>query len=741
MSIRWKVFLPTVFSIVAFVVVLTGLVSVTVEADIVEQNDAFAQTYVETILGQVQSFHEQLQLEEEILRESVERRLSEVVQSVGNGFQALHNLERSGTLSRAQAQAIALQQVNSNFFGVDGYFWIDDINYRNVALPPNPSAVGTDRSGLTDANGIPFVRRLVDGAVANGRAWVEYEFPKPGSTEALPKLGTTAFFEPWGWIYGTGEYIDNIERQIAENFEQSVANLNEHLYKETGRTDYPLIIDSQKRLVSYVRPELVGQSPTLLDTETGENLIQKMLDSPEGKVEYHYTKGGVEGTSYLKNGYVRHVPELDWTIVYTFYVDDVLANLRAFQRNLLILGGIGLLILSVITFIVMTYMQRSINKVAEGLHTISQGSGDLTVRLNSNTRDEIGKLAAGFNTMMEKLRSIIVSLKGSVQNSQELGEQLSANTTEISTAVIQMSATGDSIRSKSAILLQQTEGAERNLRAIIGSMQSLAESSTEEASAVAESSAAVEEMVASIQNITRVSQSKYQQIGELTEKAREGHREMNQTMSDIESISASAAQITEILKVIENISQQINLLAMNAAIEAAHAGDAGRGFAVVAEEIRKLAESTAANSGQIGDSIKEIVSKIQVTSGRSKGTGHSIRAIAEQTEQAANAMQEILSALNELSLGTGQITEALQHLIKTSTAVKDASETSKLQSEQAISSISTVNGLTRESDSGIHEIAQALQEISVAVQDISNLGVQNNDNLRKINAEVRSFST
>jgi methyl-accepting chemotaxis protein len=218
-------------------------------------------------------------------------------------------------------------------------------------------------------------------------------------------------------------------------------------------------------------------------------------------------------------------------------------------------------------------------------------------------------------------------LRDSAIESEGIGEELSASTEEISTAVVQMAATGESINEKSSTLAREASQADEYVRDIIDSMKEMGSVSQDESAAVEQSSAAVEEMVASIQNITRISQERASLIRSLSEQAATGRREMEQTRVDVQSIAESAGAIQQVLKVIQDISERINLLAMNAAIEAAHAGDAGRGFAVVAEEIRKLAESTAGNSAQIAGSVKEIVEKIDAATQRSDETAQSISRI------------------------------------------------------------------------------------------------------------------
>ncbi|WP_280113291.1 methyl-accepting chemotaxis protein [Salinispira pacifica] len=365
-------------------------------------------------------------------------------------------------------------------------------------------------------------------------------------------------------------------------------------------------------------------------------------------MEYHFSKQDEEG-SFRKMGYIKEFSPLDWKIIYTFYVDDVVAQVQSFRIFLIILGLAGLILIGGILFGMLTYVQRTLLNISQGLGTISQGTGDLTFRLPVRSRDEIGSLSENFNLMMEKLQNIVIKLKSTVSDSEVLGEDLSASTEEISTAVVEMSATGQSIKGKSQNLSGESDSVERNLNHIIDSMRGLA--------------------------------------------------------------------------------------------DAAHAGDAGRGFAVVAEEIRKLAESTAQNSNQIGSSVKEIIEKIHTTSDRSRQTGEAISAIATETEESSSAMEEILQALAEVNMGTQQITEALEHLVSTSSTVKSSSSEVREESEHALEAISKVNNLSTENSQGIAEISNAMEEINISIQQIRDLGIRNRENIKTIHAEVENFKT
>ena len=643
-------------------------------------------------------------------------------------------------MSQLEAQFQAKQNIRNLWFGQSGYYWIDNIKYINVLLPPNTSVEGTSRYDLQDVNGKYIVRELVDGAVKDGEVFVDYWFPKPGEVEASEKLGFTMLFEPWGWIIGTGEYIDYIADSVKKLEEENIRILNESIYSSVEGNSYPFIKTRENKYIAYVDQSKIGTIVKSVDKKTGEDLTEKYFKVKEGPVEYWYTKAGEPENEFFKKiGYVKYFEKMDWIIVYTQYEDEVLASMQSVKKVLLIISILSLLILSAFLFIFLTMIMKTLVRTTQKMNEIAEGSGDLTFRLQTNSNDEMGKMAKSFNLMMSRIQALIIKLKESADTGETVSLELSSNTEEIASASEEMAAGAQSIKLKSKMLAENAEKADNELSSITSSMKIVSEQSDTEAAAVEQSSAAIEEMIASIKNITRISQERTSQIRQLSVAARQGKQEMELTVSDIKEIAGSADSISEVLSVIDGISQQINLLSMNAAIEAAHAGDAGRGFAVVAEEIRKLADSTAENSNSIDQEIKQIINQIHEASSRSASTGESIDLIAEEAEQSSNAMEEIVMALDELSQGTNQITDALNSLVEASANVKESSKNVEASTEISKQTLIEITGLSEENDLGIIEISSGMDEISSAILHIRDLVLQNKEAMSDINDLIGNF--
>ncbi|MDR3173128.1 MAG: methyl-accepting chemotaxis protein [Treponema sp.] len=191
-----------------------------------------------------------------------------------------------------------------------------------------------------------------------------------------------------------------------------------------------------------------------------------------------------------------------------------------------------------------------------------------------------------------------------------------------------------------------------------------------QASAIEESSASIEEMMATISNTAAMAQKKQEAIRELVNNVEQGRASMRETIEAVGGISKGVEGVGSTIKVIGNIAANTNLLSMNAAIEAAHAGDAGMGFAVVAGEIRRLSETTRENSRNIASTLTGIIDGIKTTTDRSFTTDTLINTMAEEINSFAQTMTELIGSLGELSIGSREIITALVLLREHAESIK-----------------------------------------------------------------------
>jgi len=220
------------------------------------------------------------------------------------------------------------------------------------------------------------------------------------------------------------------------------------------------------------------------------------------------------------------------------------------------------------------------------------------------------------------------------------------------------------------MLKEQIESASKSIDDISKTVHDLNTSIDTQAMAIKESSQKTEIILNSLKSTSEVSRNKQGDIQELLENAVHGQNSMKETIQSVQSISQSVDGIASAIKIISAIAANTNLLSMNAAIEAAHAGNAGKGFAVVADEIRRLSESTRENSRNISKTLKTIIDNISVTSKRSGDTDARITEMSKEIKGFAETMTGLINTFNELSAESQDITTSLDSLKNQSAAVK-----------------------------------------------------------------------
>ncbi len=288
-----------------------------------------------------------------------------------------------------------------------------------------------------------------------------------------------------------------------------------------------------------------------------------------------------------------------------FEVIDNLISKR--ETRALMLGIILIVVFGALAIIggmmVAGRITRNIRLAGAGIERMT--SGDISENFDIRSDDEIGELGRNLNTLSESLKKAFKSMKASSNHGVQLKEELIASANQTSAAASQIASNSQAISKQFNMLSERVSGASAANQSLKHSLEALEGYVENQVSMVEESTAAVTEMISSVKNVNEITTKKRAATDTLVKTAEMGGSKLSATIKVINEINESLDQIKGAATIIQQISSQTNLLAMNAAIEAAHAGDAGRGFAVVADEIRKLAEASSINSKQINGVIKE----------------------------------------------------------------------------------------------------------------------------------------
>jgi methyl-accepting chemotaxis protein len=378
---------------------------------------------------------------------------------------------------------------------------------------------------------------------------------------------------------------------------------------------------------------------------------------------------------------------------------------------------------------------------ARRVREIAEGGGDLTQAIMAPQRDEIGDFIRGFNAFVSKLREIIARAKRSAYAVRAAQEELTAEATETSAALVQISANVEGVKGRIATLGSNVKEAKEVLDGLNAEIAQLDAAVDADVAAVEEATASVNQMVASIESAARAVEKRKIQADDLVETASSGGENLRRTADAIAGIQSHVDKISDLVGMINGIASQTNLLAMNAAIEAAHAGDAGRGFAVVADEIRKLAETSSSNAKEIATIIQGVVNDIAAASASGGLTSESFGEIDRGIREVSGALDEIRSVSAEMAVGGKDILGAMTELNGQSARVREAARRLETGRASVNGKMAGVSQVSAEAAGAMAEITVGVSEITRAMSGVADLGQRLHSAAAELFEEIDSFKT
>ena len=450
-----------------------------------------------------------------------------------------------------------------------------------------------------------------------------------------------------------------------------------------GDNDYFWINDMQAVVVMHpIKPALNGKNLSKLKDPNGKRLFQSFVDTVRAKGKgnegYLWPKPGFDDP-VEKVSYVAGFKPWGWVIGTGIYIDDVEAAFWETAGSQVTIAVIGLGITVLVLYLIANSIISPMDETNRAMRDISQGEGDLTQRLDASGNDEMSQLARSFNLFVDQIQSVIKEVDSSTQRVASAAEQLTQATTQSTQAIHRQSTETDQVAT--AINEMAT-----TIHQVAQSAISAAETTR---SAEKQTNIGKDDIDATSRTISELSD----EVGRATDV--------------IKQLDDHANNIASVLDVIGEIAEQTNLLALNAAIEAARAGEQGRGFAVVADEVRTLASRTQ-------ESTHEIERMIEQLQAGAKQAVTVMEASVASTQTTREQADETQGALEEISKGMLQVNDMISQ-------IASAAEQQSAVAEQINASVVSIVDLSADSSQSADQTRQASSELNALAGELKQL--------------------
>jgi len=412
-------------------------------------------------------------------------------------------------------------------------------------------------------------------------------------------------------------------------------------------------------------------------------------------------------------------------------IDVIDSEIRRVIRRQTLLMNYSIIAVIILTVVLSLLIVRSILRKIKNIQMdiAVLVTGDLTRRFSDSGKDELSELGKNLNGFIDNLVETLGSIQAGSQANTVVRNNLLDTVRDTSNAVTEGERNVETILELTRVLDGSVTKSTQSVDLIVNRVEAFSEMIQSQASMVEESTAATTQIMASLSNMSKSVSGNKDAALRLEGVVQNGSDIIEETGHTIRRVSGHVNTIQEMADVIKGVADQTNLLAMNAAIEAAHAGDAGRGFSVVADEIRKLAEKTAENSRIITENLRAIIGDINTAAESSSQTVTTFEQIDGEIQGVIGRTAELASSIGELNQGSGQVMEAMNELqdytnrVKESTmdisenihlvrdSVGDASEVSH-QVTSGSAEIGTGMSVIRESSERTREVAARISTIS-----------------------------